>query len=261
MARGILPVMAAVSMLPAWACGPYRVALYDFGRLYYRNAEGQITGIDKEVIDTLARRSGCTFEVKVDSRVRIWTALKAGSVDVVTSALATPDRLALGEFAPYLQARNQLLVRQGLAPGANTLAGLLAEPGLRVVVVKSFVHGAPFDDWLTEMRRQGRLSEVGDFEAVLRVFAAGHADAIVASCMTLPLVKRAFGEVEGFRVIESAIGEPREAGLLFSRRTVSEADRQRLRAALAAMVRDGTVFDILKRHLDERAAAATRLGP
>lgn len=260
--RSLGSLALAVGLLtPAWACGPYRVSLYDFGRLYYRNAQGQATGIDKDIIDALAQRSGCSFEVSVDSRVRIWAGIKAGTLDVATSAVATPERLALGDIAAYLQARNQLLVRQAAAPRLTSLAAFMSDPDARVVVVKSFVNGPPFDAWLAALRQQGKVSEVGDYGAAIRVFAGGRADAMIASTLTLGAVRQAFGATQGFVELEGVHTKFFPAGLLMSRRTVSPADRTRLSKGLAEMLRDGTVYDILKRHLDERIAQTARVQP
>ena len=39
----------------AASCGPYTVAMYEHGALYYRSGE-QWAGIDKDIVDELARR-------------------------------------------------------------------------------------------------------------------------------------------------------------------------------------------------------------
>lgn len=53
-------------------CGPYRVAFYETGLLYFKDKKGEYVGIDRAVLDEVARRTGCVFEPFMDSRVRTW---------------------------------------------------------------------------------------------------------------------------------------------------------------------------------------------
>ena len=74
----LLALLTALSARPAWACGPYRLAFYEYGSLYHRGADGQFHGIDKDVVEELARRSGCRFDTVLESRARTWQQLAAG---------------------------------------------------------------------------------------------------------------------------------------------------------------------------------------
>jgi polar amino acid transport system substrate-binding protein len=246
---------------PAGACGPLRLHFSRFGQLYALDGQGQGSGIDKDLVEALAQRSGCAIQTDVDSWVRIWAALRAGSLDLVSSVIPSPEREELGEILPYLRARNVLLVRRSEAARLNNLEAFGRVPQARIVVVKGFLHGAPFDNWLVGLRAQGRVSEVGDYETALRVFAAGRAEALISSTLALRDVGRAFPDGQGFSLVPGASTEPVAAGLLLSKQTLSDDDRARLRNALAALLRDGTVYDILKRHLGEALAQQSRYAP
>jgi polar amino acid transport system substrate-binding protein len=166
-------------------CGPYEVTLYEFGSLYYRNGQGQRVGIDPEVLEEVARRTGCVFHTRLDSRVRTWALMAANRLDMTVSGVPTPERLLFGEFVPYLSTRNHLIVRRELASRIASLQAFEADASLRVAVVKSFRHGVTLDRWLERLRAAGRVDEYPDAEVVARVFAAGRADAFLAQPITL----------------------------------------------------------------------------
>lgn len=264
LARGIL-FGALALMLSAFdaqadaggtACGPYRVAFYEFGRFYFRDEQGQAGGIDPDLVAELARRSGCRLESELNSRARIWEQLARGQLDITVSGIATPEREQLAEFWPYLRSRNHALMRKSLAAQLPTPAAFLADPQRRVVVVKSFRHGPVLDAWLDQLRAQGRVHEAADFDTALRVYRAGRVDLMLAHPINLLLSER---ELQQHSLLDWAPGDDVLASLVVSRQRVNAADRQRLHAALNAMLADGSVDAILQRHLGERLARGARL--
>ena len=99
---GALLCAAAPAAAETHSCGHLRSAFYEYGALYYQAADGRWTGIDKDVVDEVARRMGCTIEPSTDSRVRIWAGLSGGNLDMTVSAVATPEREKIGRMVPYL---------------------------------------------------------------------------------------------------------------------------------------------------------------
>jgi polar amino acid transport system substrate-binding protein len=240
-------------------CGHYKLAFYEYGVLFYRDANGAHAGIDLDIVNELTRRTGCVFDTVLESRVRIWDQLAKNSLDLSVSGIPSPEREKYAEFMLYLQTRNFALLRRELAGRLNTLEAFLADNTRLVVVVKSFKHGAVFDEWLAKMRAQRRVTEVADFDAAVRVFKVGRADAILALPTSWPLVLRREGLQDQLSVLDWAPQDRFGAGLVVSRQRVSEADRQRLRNALSAMQKDGTVEGIFKRHVGAAAAKAMLL--
>jgi polar amino acid transport system substrate-binding protein len=237
-------------------CGPYRVAFYEFGRFYFHDEQGLPRGIDPDLIAELARRSGCTLQPELNSRARIWEQLSRGQLDITVSGIATPEREQLAEFWPYLRTRNHALMRKSQAVRLPSPAAFLADPQRRVVVVKSFRHGPALDAWLEQLRAQGRVHEAADFETALRVYRAGRVDLMLAHPINLLLTER---EQQEHVLLDWAPGDDVLASLVVSRQRVGAADRERLHAALNAMLADGSVDAILQRHLGERLARGARL--
>ncbi|MFZ6655133.1 substrate-binding periplasmic protein [Undibacterium sp. TJN19] len=161
-------------------CGSINLAYYEDGNLFYGLGNGMYAGIDKDVIEELGRRSGCQFKTSVESRIRIWTRLSENVLDMSVSGIATPEREKFAHFIPYFATRNYAILHKKLPAAAKTMDGFLADPSLKVAIVKGFRHGTAYDAWLDKLRAQNRVYEVADFNTVTRLFAAHRVAAMLA---------------------------------------------------------------------------------
>ncbi|XLZ73065.1 transporter substrate-binding domain-containing protein [Massilia sp. SR12] len=248
----ILACLAGMGGAAAAPCGPLTVAMYEHGALYYRQGE-QWVGIDKDIVDELARRTGCELRMTRDSRIRIWTMLKEGTLDMTMSGIPTAERESFARFTPYLQARNMLLLRNDAARSATTLEQIAAQPELKVAVIKGFKHGAAYDAWLERLRKQGRVYEAPDYATLVRLFQHGRVQAILQLSNNIDALQRNTGLAGSFRVLDLVPRENVAAALVISRQ-VAEAHAARLEQALRAMREDGTIKAILERHVSHERA-------
>lgn len=236
----------------AVACGHLRSAFYEYGALYYKSPDGSWAGIDKDVVDEVARRMGCTIEPSTDSRVRIWAGLSGGSIDMSVSTVSTPEREKFGRVVPYLAERNYVLLQTEVPASVRSMDDFLAHGQLKIGVIKTFRHGKGYDAWLAQLRQQGRVYEAPDYQALLRLFKVGRVQAMMAvSTGWYPLSKK-----ESLRVMDWA--SPRDAligGLILSRQHVDEALAERFSQTIRAMREDGTLKRIFERHLNPELAA------
>ncbi len=230
-------------------CGSYEVALYELGSLYYRDDAKNFVGIDKDVVEELAKRTGCELRTTLDSRVRIWLHLAEGSLDMTTSGIPTPEREQFARFIIYFQTRNHLLMSNELATRIDSLRTFYGDPKLRLAVVKSFKHGKAFESWIDSLRVQGRVDEYVDAEAVARAFAQGRADAFLSLPVAWgPLLKR--NQLEGkVSFLDLAPDDRVPHGLVLSRKRVPDAVAERLRKGIEAMRDDGTLERIYRTYL------------
>lgn len=250
---GVSGMAAAQTEAP---CGHLRSAFYEYGVLYYKAADGHWTGIDKDVVDEVARRLGCTIDPSTDSRVRIWAGLTGGSIDMSVSALSTPEREKFGRVVPYLSERNYVLLSKEVSPHVRSMEDFIADPGIRIGVIKSFRHGKAYDAWLERLRAKGRVYEAPDYEAMLRLFKVGRVHAIMANISGwYPLLKQE--QMAGsYRIMDWA--PPKDVligGLILSRQHIDEALAARISQTIRAMREDGTLKRIFERHLDAELAA------
>lgn len=254
-----LLLLLASLVLPgaALACGPYRVAFYEYAILYHRDADGQFRGIDRDVIDELSRRSGCRFETLLESRARTWALLTSDGVDITVSAVMTPERGRIVELVPYIQSRRVVLLRDRSVP--NTLEAFMQDEQRRLLKVRAARDGPRMEAVLARLQERGRIVEAPDQPSAVRAFKAGRADALVIGVASLARLRQ---QDPDFHAYETAVWTPAErvvGALAMSRERVGEADRGRLREALLAMRRDGSLDGILRHHAGDKLALTLRL--
>lgn len=250
------PASAEPQPQPQRACGHLRSAFYEYGALYYKAADGSWTGIDKDVVDEVARRLGCTIEAITDSRVRIWAGLNGGTVDMSVSSLSTPEREKFARMVPYLAERNYVLLHKDVSANIRSMDDFLADPDIKIGVIKSFRHGKAYDAWLERLRAQGRVYEAPDYQAMLRLFNVGRVQAVMAiSSGWYPLLKQ--DQMSGnYRIMDWAPSKDvLVGGLILSRQRIDEALTARISHTIRAMREDGTLRRIFERHLDAELAA------
>lgn len=237
-------------------CGTIGLAFYELGALYYQAPNGNWAGIDKDVIDEVAKRTGCKFQSTLESRVRIWTQLSSGKLDMSVSGIPTPEREKFARFIPYFVTRNYVLMAKSLPASAATAEGFLVVPEYKVAVVKSFKHGADYDAWLDKLRAQGRVYDAPDFRSVVRLLKLGRVHAVLALPTSWVPVLEQEGMTGDVRILDWS---PRDAlvhGLIVSRERVPDATADRMAKAIHAMRDDGTLLTIFKRHIGPELAGA-----
>ncbi len=136
---------------------PIRFAHCEFGLLYSADTG---TGIDDEVQQELARRSGCQFEVSLRPRARIWVDLQSSALDMAGSGVQTPARNAFAWFAHYVLEDNHVV-----------LADFIARPELKMGGVRSFSYSPCYDEHVERLRQAGRIDFVDDTGARFRMFS------------------------------------------------------------------------------------------
>lgn len=234
---------------PADSCQGLEVAFYEHGALYYRDQNGAWAGIDKDLVDELEKRLSCRFVRRTDSRVRIWTSMAAGTLDITVSGVPTPERKKSARFIPYLWSRNFVLLQMDAKPGVQGLDSFLAEPSYKVAVIRSFRHGATYDAWLDKLRAQGRVYETGDFPTLIRLFKLHRVDAVLGLATSwAPLLRQE--DMQGqYRIMDWAPRDNIVGGLVVSRMRVSDALAAQFSRTLRDMHQDGTLRAIYDRHL------------
>lgn len=242
--RPVLALSLALGTLACAAepCGPYRVGVREYPRLYQRDAEGRFGGLDKDFFDALAERSGCKLEFHLESQPRLWARLARGDVDLASWVVPSEQRAAVVRVIPLISGRMMAMTwRKGEAE-------FLADASLRAVAIRQALYGAGYDALFGQLKSQGRLSEVADFDTALRAFGARRVALMLAYPWSLagqPADFMAQVQLTDWHAAAPAVA----SGLALSRRTIREADLQKLEQALRAMRQDGSLAQLLGRHL------------
>jgi len=243
--RPLAGLLAALLGSQALACGPLRMSYYDYPGLYERRPDGGEHGFDVDLVQAMAARSGCAIQPVYNSSKRAWQAMAEAQMDLMVSALQTPEREAQYEFLLFARTRALMLMAQPMAPGLSSAAAFQAS-GARVLLVRGTSYTPRVADWVASLRAQGRVSEAGDMPAALRAFAAGRAEALLIYPMAL--VGRDAEWLERHALLDWWPEETAYGGWAMNRKTVSAADRKRLRTAAEALRADGTLQRLGRKH-------------
>jgi polar amino acid transport system substrate-binding protein len=253
-----MAVLALLLAAPAFALtasdycsGPVRVGLFEYGALY-RSATRD--GIDISLLQQLEKRTGCLFESSVRPRARIWKELEAGTMDLTTAAVATPERSVYLYFVPYLQTRNYLFVRKG-EPGRTLTPASFEEGSQRLAVVRSFRYETAYEGMVAKLAAQGRVVEAADVSEQWRMLERKVVDATLSQPVVSSQYLKDARTQREFSVYDWAPAEQSSVGsLALSRKSFSAEQARNWDALLVSMQRDGTLLKLLRKHLDASAS-------
>lgn len=232
---------------PACPSRPIVFGLYEFGGFYRAG-----TGLDKDVAELLAARSGCRFEYKVMMRGRIWQEMQAGRVDMTLSAIATAERKVFAHAIPYLWMKNMIILGKDVGPNIHSPADFIASPNLRLGLARGHFPGRPFDAFVAQLRNIARIDEIDSTEQLYAMFKAGRFQAVLGT----QLVYSQYLREDQVRIEDWAPALSREAAnLLISKKHFSADDARRWGVLMKEMQTDGSVQRMVQRYLPPADAA------
>ena len=241
-ATGLLSTTQAATQDNPYCTRPLRVALFEYGVLY-RSATHD--GADSHFLALLQQRTGCQFDIVVLPRSRVWAEMKAGTLDIATAVIATPERESYAYVLPYLQTRNVVLINKGFAGRASSLSEL-AQSGLRMGAVRGFRHEPAYDALLDTLRQRNQVLEASDVQENLRFLQRGMVDAVVSQ----PMVYRAYLSEAQLRntIVMRDWAPAQEAsvgGLMLSHTTFTVAQAKRWDKLIDTLQKDGSQIKTL----------------
>jgi polar amino acid transport system substrate-binding protein len=239
-------------------CPPVtRVGLSDLGYTAFREGSGKIGGISVDMVNEIARRTGCKFEFLWYPRQRLFVELEAGRIDMTMAALRTPERDVYARHLPYTYLQYDLILSE--PPGRNytSLADYVARGTGRLNVTRGMTYDAAVETQLALLASAGRLEVVNDFETVFGKMEMGRADGTLA---TPPIYTR-YLKNGGLRERTSVIPMPeataRFAGVYLSKKTMPAAVHQRYAAAVKMMVAEQVVPGLYAKYFDDATVKRT----
>lgn len=137
--------------------------------------DGQLQGLDIDLLNELSRRTGMHFDVQRAPWARGLAALEQGTADMMTGLAKTPERERYIRYldAPYYACSPRFYASPALALRLNDYASLR---GLRIGYVLESVYFQPFDS-------DKALDKVGvsNEQQLLEMLARGRIDALVGT--------------------------------------------------------------------------------
>ena len=254
----LLSLWAASAMAGTVACGdkPIRLAFYEFGNFYFID-KNVAHGIDKDLVDELAKRSGCKFDTQVMARARIWADLADGALDMSVSGIQNPERDRFAWFAHYLSMKNYAVLRAEVSGNITSAQDFLKQPKLLFGAVRAFKHGTSQDKWLDELRTANRVQDSANVDALFKKLKEGRIDAVYSQPAVYGKNLADFGMEREVVVQDWTPGEKGVPhGVILAKSRFSEADAKAWQALVGSLRADGTLKRIYARYLSAADAAA-----
>ena len=220
---------------------PLSLGLHEHGLLY----SGQTgEGVDKDIADEMARRSGCHVVQTVLPRARIWQLIESGALDFSLSAIANPQREKFAAFAWYVSNKYYLLVRRDAdVRSADDFRG---RPALRLGLIRSFRYGEQANAFVDALEGEGRVSYGGSLEPLYTILMEDGIQGMVVEPFDFPAIA---GAPLKARTTLLEFGDPPVPhGLVMSRRSLPPAQLQAWSDVILAMRADGTMRRIFEKY-------------
>ncbi|TXI89607.1 MAG: ABC transporter substrate-binding protein [Burkholderiaceae bacterium] len=222
-----------------------RFAHYEMGALYVKDRGG----IDDDVLRELMKRSHCDFNVSVLPRARSWYELEEGNLDMLASGVPTPEREKFAWFAPYLADKKYVILGPTVPANITTMDAFIAHPKLMMGGVRSFKYSPMYDALVERLEATQRMEQVGDLDTLYRMFARGRFDATIASPLAYRYYLEKHPALGKLRFLDWDPSSKGVSGLALSKKTFSAKQAKQWQALMREMIKDGTVLQILTRHL------------
>ncbi|WP_460885461.1 substrate-binding periplasmic protein [Pseudoduganella ginsengisoli] len=238
---------------------PLRAGISELGYSGYLEQELP-RGAAADVLREAARRSGCTVELTLYPRSRLFVEFDQGHVDVAASAARSDERDRSGVFIPYAMSRFDLVLASRPARRFHSLADFVTHGTGTLNIVRGAFYTPDVLRQLERLRSLARLEEVTDFEMAFRKMAAGRAAGTLAPEMVSARLLDQFSLAATSHVIAIPESPPMEVGAYLSRNSLSVAEQDALANALRAMAQDGAILAIYRKYLGDAAARALLSG-
>lgn len=223
--------------------------LYENGYIYDSKTD---TGIDKDVVQELSRRTGCRFKMSLMARARIWHELGTGDLMTTGSGIQNPERDQFAWFIRYMGQKNYAIVRKSIK--ATSASEFLADHSLTWGVIRSYKHGQDADAFLEQLGKQ-RIHEGVNLENEYKMLKAGRISAMFSPAPVAEKYLKELGLTADVRMEDWFPADPNiPHGFVFSRKHFTVDELQKWRAVFNGMLRDGSLKKIYAKYLGEASA-------
>ncbi len=226
----------------------YTLALHDHGLLYSAETD---SGIDKDVAEELARRSGCKVVVSLMPRARIWQLIESGALDFSLSGIANAQRDKFAGFAWYFSNKYYLLVRN--SAGVKTVSAFEKDDKLQLGVIRSFRYSESANQLVDTLQSANRISHAGGLAPLYRTLMQGTIQGMIIEPFDFPALEEK--KIREMSTILEFNDPPVPHGLIMSRKALSAAQQDQWRALIDGMRTDGTMRRIFEKYFNADLAA------
>ena len=217
------------------------LGLHEHGLLY----SGQTgEGIDKDIADEMARRSGCHLSLTVLPRARIWQLIETGALDFTLSGITNAQRDKFAAFAWYVSNKYYLLVRRNA--DVHSVAEFRRKRGLRLGLIRSFRYGEQANAFVDAIEAEERITYAGTLDPLYTILLDDGIQAMIIEPFDFPMIAGA--QLKAQTSILEFGDAPVLHGLVMSRKSLPPAQVTAWRDVLLSMRADGTIRRIFEKY-------------
>ncbi len=220
---------------------PLTLGLHEHG-LLYAGETGE--GIDKDIADELARRSGCHLTTLVLPRARIWQLIESGALDFSLSAITNRERDKFAAFAWYDSNKYYLLVRRDA--NVTDVSDFLRQKRLKLGAIRGFRYNEGANELEDALENESRVTYATSLEPLFEILLAGRIQGLIVEPFDTPVLRDE--AVQAQAMILEFDDPPVLHGLVMSRKSLSPAQQAAWRALIDDMRADGTMGRIFAKY-------------
>ena len=220
---------------------PLTLGLHEHG-LLYTGQTGE--GIDKDIADEMARRSGCHLTLTVLPRARIWQLIESGALDLTLSGISTPERDKFAAFAWYVSNKYYLLVRRDA--DVHSVAEFRRKRGLRLGLIRSFRYGEQANAFVDAVVAEERITYAGSLDPLYTILLDDGIQAMIIEPFDFPVIAGA--QLKAQTSILEFGDAPVLHGLVMSKKSLPPAQLVAWRDVILSMRADGTIRRIFEKY-------------
>ncbi|TXH36753.1 MAG: transporter substrate-binding domain-containing protein [Rhodospirillaceae bacterium] len=225
---------------------PIRVAFYEFGTLYHEEH-----GIDVDIIQEIARRTGCVFKKSILTTVEIWPKIENGDLGITTSGIRTLARAKVAMFAPYLAFENMVVMRASLAEDIHDFSDIISHPDWRLGIVQGFQHGAYYDFRLKAIKDRSRIITYPAQQSLFNGLLHGQVQLILSPEINFDFYLPDKSALTDFTMLDLSPAPPIPHALVLSRKDFTPAMANAWLRLIEEMRLDGTLRTIYRNRLPQ----------
>ncbi|WP_273429559.1 ABC transporter substrate-binding protein [Chitinibacter tainanensis] len=252
----------ALALSPLWvqAAGcqkPLRMAVEQWPPYVYSDAQGKPRGVDIEILQAIFAEAGCSLQIGPElPRKRRQAMFIEGKIDLMLAASITPERQQFSWFtAPYRDESVSLFSKPEQAAQYTQLEGFgsILQQRIALLAPNAGWYGEDYKKhyfWLNEARL---LSPFETFNQGVRMLAAGRAPLLLGDTGAVHF-EAGQQQISVYQLPLLVMSEP--VHFMLSKKSVSQADSEKLNAALLRLEKRGVLKKIRSQYgLSLNAAA------
>lgn len=213
--------------------------------------------VDHLILRAIVNEAGCRLQ-PIDTRgtnAHRQQLLRDGALEIITVASYRPERDSYAWFSPaYRNEQIRLFIPSYRADEIRVDSiDTLRELPWRIIATQSYHFGAAFEAIRDELRARGKLVEIDDTRAGVRLLLAGaqRGDMLIDEVI---LVRNQLGSRDNRVTMLPLVAAEDPVYFMFSKRTVSEGLFRELNAAFERLNARGAIRELLARYQLEHLA-------